>query len=46
LIVVVDPRGDPRADVVEAEEWILVENFVACAADLQNSQLRDSVDCK
>ena len=34
------------ADVVEAKEHFLVENFVAHAADLQNSQLRDSVDCK
>ena len=44
--MVVDPFGDLRADVVEAEEQILVEKFVTRAADLENSQLRDSFDCK
>jgi hypothetical protein len=44
--VVIIALGDPHADGIEAEELSLVENLVACAADLQNSQLRDSVDCK
>ena len=43
MIVVIDPLGDPRADVVEADEQILVETFVAHGSNRRKTSLFPSI---